>query len=250
MKISTDVLEVLSAAETNGPHLVLVGQLDRKLYERTNKVLEACGGKWNRGKKAHVFDTDAASRIDQIIVTGEVEIPKDEFNYFPTPAGIVEQMISLAGVNQGNKVLEPSAGRGAIAIPCANLGARVNCYELMAANYDHLCTVNHENIRVEQRDFLTVMQGEVYDKILMNPPFAKQADIRHVMHAMRFLDTHGTLVAIMSAGVKFRQDKLATQFREIIDHRWGSIEDLPEGSFKEYGTMVNTVIVMIPGVKK
>lgn len=41
MQIQTDVLAVLSAAQTDGCNVVLMGQLDRKLYERTNKVLEA-----------------------------------------------------------------------------------------------------------------------------------------------------------------------------------------------------------------
>ena len=41
MRVDDDVLAVLSRADTNGKSLVLVGQLDRKMYERTNKVLEA-----------------------------------------------------------------------------------------------------------------------------------------------------------------------------------------------------------------
>ena len=45
MKIADDVLAVLSAAETNGNKLLLVGQLDRKMYVKANEVLEAAGGK-------------------------------------------------------------------------------------------------------------------------------------------------------------------------------------------------------------
>ncbi len=54
MRVEDDVLAVLSRAETNGNALVLIGQLDRLMYERTNKVLEAAGGKWNRKAKAHM----------------------------------------------------------------------------------------------------------------------------------------------------------------------------------------------------
>ena len=48
MQVDSEVLSVLSRATTNGTALTLVGQLDRKLYERTNKVPEAAGGKWDR----------------------------------------------------------------------------------------------------------------------------------------------------------------------------------------------------------
>jgi 16S rRNA G1207 methylase RsmC len=35
----------------------------------------------------------------------------------------------------------------------------------------------------------------------MNPPFARQADIHHVNHALKFLKPDGLLVSVMSAGV-------------------------------------------------
>jgi hypothetical protein len=50
----------------------------------------------------------------------------------------------------------------------------------------------------------------------------------------------------MGAGVVFRENKLAVEFRALVEDRGGSIEALPEGSFKESGTMVNTVVVTIP----
>lgn len=68
-------------------------QLDRKLYGRTNKVLEA-GGKWNRKAKAHIFPGDATARVDEILLTGSVEVPKDEFNFFPTPPEIVRRLVA------------------------------------------------------------------------------------------------------------------------------------------------------------
>jgi hypothetical protein len=50
----------------------------------------------------------------------------------------------------------------------------------------------------------------------------------------------------MAAGITFRQDKKATGLRELIDRVGGEIIPLPEGAFKESGTMVNTVIVVLP----
>lgn len=246
MKIERDVMAVLSVAEVSGSALTLVGQLDRKLYERTNKVLEAAGGKWNRKAKAHVFDGEAAARVDQMLLTGEVVIPKDEFEFFPTPTNVVDQLLSLADIRRGMRVLEPSAGRGAIAIPCFEAGGLVDCYELMPANYK-LLAADDRLEEVNEVDFLAVEPNPIYDRVVMNPPFSRQSDIKHVQHALRFLKPEGRLVAIMAAGVEFRQDKLATGFRALVEERGGEIERLPEGSFKDSGTGVNTVVVTIPG---
>ena len=243
MQVDSEVLSVLSRATTNGTALTLVGQLDRKLYERTNKVLEAAGGKWDRRAKAHVFADDAATRMEQILLTGDIVIPKDEFNYFPTPPDVVDRLMELADVRPGMLVLEPSAGQGAIANACRTAGGEVTCIELMPANAQALRDQRHS---VSERDFLTMQPSPLMDRVVMNPPFARQADIKHVLHAMRFLRDGGRLVSVMSASVTFRENRLTQDFRALVSSRSGSIEELPEGAFKSSGTMVRTVIVTIP----
>ena len=245
MRIDDEVLAVLSAAEATGNNVVLTGQLDRKLYERTNKVLEAAGGKWNKKAKAHVFEAEAAERMDQIILSGMVEVPKDEFNFFPSPPAVVERLMDLADIERGMRVLEPSAGKGAIAYACADLGATVDCYELMEANFVALAGDPKLGL-VTKADFLTVKPGPIYDRVVMNPPFLKQSDIKHVLHAHKFLQPDGLLVAVMSAGVEFRTDKRTTAFKQLLEERGGHIEQLPENSFKASGTGVRTVIAVIP----
>lgn len=101
MRIDDEVLAVLSAAQTEGCNVFLPGQLDRKLYERTNKVLEAAGGKWNRKARAHVFAADASDRMAQIILSGSVEVPKDEFNFFPSTPAVVARLLELADIEPG-----------------------------------------------------------------------------------------------------------------------------------------------------
>lgn len=228
--------------------LMLTGQLDRKLYTATNAVLEAAGGKWDRKAKAHLFPVDAADAMEQIIQTGEVTLIRtiqQDYGYFPTPAAVVDRLMEIAEIKPGMTVLEPSAGRGAIALPCATLGAVVDCYELLSANHAFL-TDNRLGF-VRHMDFLMVEPEATYDRVCMNPPFSKQADIHHVTHALKFLKPGGLLVSVMSASVTFRDNKLAKNFRDLIAERGGDIEELPEGAFKESGTMVRTVIVTIPG---
>ncbi|MDX4955912.1 methyltransferase [Delftia acidovorans] len=245
MQVSNDVLAVLSAAQANENQVQLVGQLDRALYARVNKVLEAAGGKWDRKAKAHVFSAPAADRLDQIILSGSVEVPKDEFNFFPSPPAVVERLMRLAGIKAGMRVLEPSAGRGAIAVACIDAGAAVDCFELMEANHNVLAADDRLD-KVVFGDFLKAEPEPVYDRVVMNPPFLKQADIKHVMHAHQFLKPGGRLVSVMSAGVTFRTDARTTAFNAFVQERGGQVEELPENSFKASGTGVHTVIVTIP----
>lgn len=249
MRVDNEVLNVLSAAECNGNNLILTGQLDRNLYTRTNKVIEAAGGKWNRKAKAHVFDIEASERIEQIILTGDVVVPKDDFEFFPTPPAVVRHVIKLANIHDGMRVLEPSAGQGALAKAAheSAVDVMIDMYELMPANNDILHDLNLRLSGIgEPTDFLTVEPAPIYDRVVMNPPFGRQADIKHVSHALKFLKPGGLLVSVMASSVTFRNNKLTTDFRQLVDERGGHIEELPDGSFKSSGTMVNTVIVVIP----
>lgn len=250
MRVDNEVLNVLSAAECNGPQLLLTGQLDRNLYTRTNKVLEAAGGKWNRKAKAHIFETDASDRIEQIILTGDVVVPKDDFEFFPTPPEIARRVVELAGITNEMQVLEPSAGRGALVLAVKERApdSMVSMFELMPDNNNFLRDLKLHDCGIgEPTDFLDVKPFDVFDRVVMNPPFGRQADIKHVSHALKFLKPGGLLVSVMASSVTFRSNKLTTDFRQLIEERGGHIEELPEGAFKSSGTMVNTVIVVIPG---
>lgn len=243
MRVEQDVMAVLSAATFEGSALRLTGQLDRNLYVRANKVLEAAGGKWNRKAKAHLFDADAEERVGQIILTGSVVVPKDEFDFFETTPDVVDEIMNLAHPFKGMVTLEPSAGRGAIARAAAEFGP-VDCIELMEDNVEYLVEDGRYR-EVIEADFLTVPVSQRYDRVLMNPPFSKRQDIKHVTHALSFLKKDGVLVAVMSAGVLFREDRMGRDFREMVEARGGSFDKLPEGSFKESGTMVNTCILRV-----
>ncbi|MDX2996388.1 class I SAM-dependent methyltransferase [Streptomyces scabiei] len=246
MKVPATVLEVLDRAHCDGPRLTLTGTLDRKLYLDTAKVLEAAGGKWNRKARAHLFDGDAADAIEPVILTGQVVSRTQQFGYFPTPAPIVRQLLTLARIEPGMRVLEPSAGQGAIALAAADAGALVDCVEIQADHAEKIRDAHHPAVTVLVADFLTTSPQPVYDRVVMNPPFARQSDIVHVEHAYTALRPGGLLVAVMSVGVTFRQTAAATRFRALLDAVGGELHPLPEGAFRESGTGVNTVIAVLP----
>jgi predicted RNA methylase len=246
MRVSPDVIAVLDRCTFDGSSLTLPGQLDRQDYVAVNKVIEAAGGKWNRKAKAHLFDEPAADTIERVILAGEVVSAKQALGYFPTPPRVVAEVISLADLYDGLRVLEPSAGDGALVDAVAPLTGHVDAIEIDEKRAGHLISQGIAS-SVAQADFLTVAPDEPYGRVVMNPPFAKQADVDHVMHALGFLTPGGRLVSVMAIGVTFRQIRKADDFRKLVADRGGFFEELPDDAFKASGTGIKTVIAVIPG---
>ncbi len=235
MKASNAAIDVLANSRTDGNILYLPPQqLDRPLYMAVNKALEALGGKWNRKEKGHIFPDDPSGAIEQLLQTGEYISAKVEYQFFETPEWLAVKMVELACVREGEWVLEPSAGRGAIArhIPGCD------CVEL---NPDNRRYLEENGFNVVGEDFLAFNQP--YDAIIMNPPFTRQQDVDHITHAITLAGR--VVIAIASASVLFRTNRKTEEFREMVWGYGGTIEPLPEGTFKESGTAVNTCLVVV-----
>lgn len=248
IQISNQVLAALNMAQVDGNALVLRGQLDRKLYVETNKVLEAIGGKWNKKAKAHLFDDPVADVLDPILLTGVYTSTKRDFQQFDTPAHIAALVVDRAMIQPGDTVLEPSAGIGRLAEAVIHAGGVVDCMEIDPKRVKTLRSI-HGIRDVTEGDFLKEIppsdQRGAYKRIVMNPPFTKGQDVDHVRQAYEWLRPGGILVAIMSPGFIFRNDSKYATFRA-----WGEslnfiVEELPEGAFKDSGTNVNTVVVTL-----
>lgn len=253
IKIQQNVLAVLSGARMEGPNLYLGCHLDRKMYLEVNKILEAAGGKWNKKAKAHVFACDAFDVIDPIIVSGEIERDPDikkVLGQFDTPPELAQEIVATAfdGLTGELRVYEPSCGVGNIvgAIRKVALGREAPTHifgnEIDPVRFKAAQAAYFQAGGLSNHDFLTVEPNPVFDLVVMNPPFAKQADIAHVRHALKFLKRGGKLVSIMSAGVTFREDRKSREFRELVANSEGAIKPLPDSAFKSSGTMVNTCL--------
>ena len=241
-RIPEQILAILSRCDVKENIILLTcGQLDRKSYLAVSSVLESMGGKWSRKVGGHVFPADPIGKFESVLLTGEIDKPED-FGFFPTPKPLARRVVELAQISAGHSVLEPSAGNGALADEvrrvCPNV-ARLDCVELLP---DNCATLSSKGYRTEQADFLTWSSPDLFDRVVMNPPFARQADIDHVTKAWSHVRPGGRLVAIMSAGVVFRENKKSIRFREFFDTD-GCYERNEDGAFKESGTMVNTITV-------
>lgn len=164
--------------------------------------------------------------------------------FFPTPKAIVDKMLDEADIRVGEKVLEPSAGKGNIADAIREMHPN-NILDVVEWNSSLNEFLSEKGHHVVGNDFL--LHSGKYDKIIMNPPFEKGQDIDHIMHAYSLLNDGGRVVCIMSEGPFYRNDKKATSFRSWLKNVGGVSEKLPDGAFKkaERSTGVNTRLVVI-----
>lgn len=237
MKISQEVIKVLEASQVQGNILRLPeGKMERKLYEQVARLLKEMGGKWSSAKKAFLFKEEAADTIDTIIATGEYTSDKTAFQFFPTPPALAGHIVSLAQIQPGERCLEPSAGQGNI----ARFMPSPHCIELNPKNREILAAAG---FNVVAEDFMEFSPEQPYDVIVMNPPFTAGQDARHIIKAIGM--ARRKVVAVASAACLFRTDAVYRQLRELIGQYGGTITELPEGSFKESGTAVNTVLIEV-----
>ena len=82
----------------------------------------------------------------------------------------------------------------------------------------------------------------------MNPPFCKQQDALHILKAISIANRR--VVAIASQAVMWRTDGHYKMLRDAVAHYGGYMRELPDKSFKEAGTMVNTALVVIDKTKR
>jgi phospholipid N-methyltransferase len=172
--------------------------------------------------------------------------------FFPTPPPVAEQLVTLACIEPGHRILEPSAGSGnlidAVLQSSGNVQlsyCEMNCFllDLLREKYD-----GKDFVHFAGRDFMELdpaHSGQQFDRIVMNPPFERGQDIDHIFHAYRMLAPKGILTAIVSAGVFHRKDKKTLGFRKLLEQAQAFVQQLPGDAFKSSGTMTQCTIVRL-----
>lgn len=220
-------------------------QFNKKSYAEAKKWIEEAGGSWQGGKIQGFTFPFNAERVFSILHEGKRCNLQQEYQYFATPPEVADWLVMLAGgIHEDEKVLEPSAGTGAIidAIHRSCKDVVVDCFELMPENKELLS--KKSNIQILGDDF-TVYDLELYDKIIANPPFSKNQDIKHVKRMYEYLKEGGTIAAIMSCHWKIASEKECADFRKWLKDVHAKIYDIEEGSFKQSGTGIETTAVVI-----
>lgn len=234
---------VLRVARIDENKLYLQGQLDRKTYQDVAKFLENCKAKWDKKLKCHVFSGDPA-KLMFAIEEGEAIDERKKFQSFFTPPEVAKRVVELAEIEVGNIILEPSAGHGALIDQILTYNrVHVDAIELNPEFVEFLKDKYGEIIQYHgdflKWDFVFAKNPEIYDRVIMNPPFTKFQWISHIKHAYKFLKPGGKLVAITPDSL-FNKN-----FREFVADKNWSFEPVAERAFAESGTNIKTNIVII-----
>lgn len=164
-------------------------------------------------------------------------------NLFCTSPELAQRMVALAELERSHRVLEPSAGMGAL---MTAIGDTIGLDRGVAIEINHqLAARLEERFRrwlVYRDDFLIADRNYIglFDRILMNPPFDHGVDIKHIERASTMLCPGGRLVAVCANGPLQR-----SRLMSLAARNGGSWHDLSEGTFKHAGTNVNTALLVI-----
>ena len=221
-------------------------QFNKKSYAEAKKWIEEAGGSWQGGKVQGFIFPFNPERVFSILNEGKRCNLAQDFQFFETPPDVADWLVMLAGgIHEYDKVLEPSAGRGALvkAIHRSCLDVVVDCYEMMPENKELLSGLGGINIIGD--DFTKSTIGKKYTKIIANPPFSGNQDIRHVRMMYDMLEHGGTLASITSAHWEFAEEKTCRDFRKWLEDVGGAKYEIESGAFKESGTGVRTLAIVI-----
>lgn len=196
-------------------------ELDKQTLKEVEEVLTFLGGTSKGG--LWTFPYDASEVLNTIVRTGCLP-EKVSHQFYPTKKDLAERVVKLIDPTEGDKILEPSAGHGAIAelLPkeCTT------CVEVSDVNS---AILKQKGFNVVNADFLKWEPRKLFNKIVMNPPFAKGEAERHVSKASELLTNNGVLVAILPATL--RGKKLV----DGMTHTWSEVI---EGAFDDTGVRV------------
>lgn len=154
-----------------------------------------------------------------------------------TPPELAKELVALAGVRKGSRVLEPEAGIGNIADAAKEVTDNVDCIERMTDFCEILKLKNHNVIA---NDLLTAETAPIYDSVVMNPPFSEECE--HIKRAFDFVRPGGSLVAVCSCSIRWKSTRKYEQFRDWLSEHTHSIN---ECGAKFEMTGVHTVVLVM-----
>lgn len=251
-KISPEVETILRSGVCDSATFTLVTQLDRKMYDAVNKVLDLSGFKWDRKVKKHLATNgNAAETLAKALGDGKIVDPKKEFDFFQTPEDLALRMAEMLRVEPHHTILEPSAGGGRLCRAIVEFNHEIKKHQIYYFEIQ-------ENLNLDLHragfspigydfDEMAWSFPNHFDRILANPPFSNAQDILHFRKMYDCLKPSGRMVCITGTSWQWRTQKKFTEFKKWI---WSlpplsQIEELPSGTFKDSGTNVPALLITL-----
>jgi hypothetical protein len=163
-------------------------------------------------------------------------------DYFPTPKHLLDRMMDFAQIQPGMRVLEPSAGSGAIAERITEAGIQPDCFELSPTLREILL---RQGFKLIGDDFMATTPKPIYDRVLMNPPFGKGMDSYHVERAFEWLNPGGRLISIVSCSYINYSSQKYQRFRSWLKLLGATELENPSGSFLKSNRRTNVETRML-----
>ena len=170
---------------------------------------------------------------------------REGVDYFPTPEPLGYKMMEWANMGEGDTVLEPSAGHGAIA-RYAPKGNQMVAIEPSQSLFTKLqLKAGGLGRKFQNTIFENYDISNKHDVVVMNPPFgtAGATAIAHLGKAFKHLEEGGRVVAIIPRG---STDK---KFEKWIDGEKTAVMraevELPDILFEQAGTRVVCRVVVV-----
>ena len=216
------------------------------IYKQVTEFLKTFDCERCKIKKQTGFTNKGEFTNEQILQIGkdlEGVSLSTKFDFFPTPKELVQKVQQLGEIKENDTILEPSAGIGSLIAGLSK--ENIQCVEI---NPILASILKNKGYKVCNKSFEEVKSSTKFDKVLMNPPFSKRLDAKHIKLAFdNYLENNGVLVAIHSAGILTAQDKDSKQFQELYNKYGEAQIKIPAGAFKESGkgTNIETIITKL-----
>ena len=163
---------------------------------------------------------------------------KKKFHFFPTPPEAIDFVLNICTPMNGERIIEPSAGQGHLVEGIQSFCIVPNKIDCIEINPINQAILKEKGLNLIHDDFLTFDCEEKYDICIANPPFHS-----YIEHAYKMAEVAKEVCFIAPAGLEFKDDKKTRGLRDfILSQPDGTIQKMPEGSFKKSGTMVSSVV--------
>lgn len=170
---------------------------------------------------------------------------REGIDYFPTPEPLGYKMVEWAGLGEGDSVLEPSAGHGAIAryVPKANELVSIEPSQSLFTKLQ--LKAGGLGRKFLNNTFENYALNNKHDVIVMNPPFGKAGTlaIQHIDKAFKHLDEGGRILAIIPRGSTDK--KFEKWYNEQKNVAMRAEVNLPDILFQQAGTRVACRVVVL-----
>lgn len=210
-------------------------------------------GGWSRealGERFRVQLHEVDRILDGHVIPQEGPAPRAEaLSQFFTPAWLAAKMVELAELAEGETVLEPAAGRGALvrAVLDAEVpGARIVAHELDPRMVAELRRI--DGVEVVAGNYLEcVHEGGRWDVGLMNPPYENGLDGEFLAKACAECST---VVALMRANIFYGTKRYASCWSRYGMHLTAvrhlvARPDYTEGDPSAHGAMSDFVVIRL-----